>query len=61
WGAIDNFEWNEGFEPRFGLIGIDYKTQERIIKPAIKMYEKIAKSNKITVELLEKFDLSGSK
>ncbi|MHA1552161.1 MAG: glycoside hydrolase family 1 protein [Candidatus Heimdallarchaeaceae archaeon] len=61
WGAIDNFEWNEGFEPRFGLIGIDYKTQERIIKPATKMYEKIAKSNKITVELLEKFDLSGSK
>ncbi|MCK4895759.1 MAG: family 1 glycosylhydrolase, partial [Candidatus Heimdallarchaeota archaeon] len=58
WGAIDNFEWNEGFEPRFGLIGIDYKTQERIIKPATKMYEKIARSNKITAELLEKHDLS---
>ncbi|MBY9001575.1 MAG: family 1 glycosylhydrolase, partial [Candidatus Heimdallarchaeota archaeon] len=57
WGAIDNFEWNEGFEPRFGLIGIDYTTQERIIRNATKMYGNIAQSNQISADLLEKFNL----
>jgi len=32
WSFTDNFEWAEGFHPRFGLIHIDFKTQKRIIK-----------------------------
>lgn len=32
WSATDNFEWAEGFEPRFGLIYIDFNTQNRYIK-----------------------------
>lgn len=32
WSLTDNFEWAEGFRPRFGLIYIDYPTQKRIIK-----------------------------
>jgi beta-glucosidase len=32
WSLTDNFEWAEGYEPRFGLIYVDYDTQERIIK-----------------------------
>jgi len=32
WSLTDNFEWGEGFKQRFGLIYIDYKTKERIIK-----------------------------
>lgn len=32
WTLMDNFEWAEGFNQRFGLIYIDYKTQRRIIK-----------------------------
>ncbi|MCF8425984.1 MAG: beta-glucosidase [Bacteroidia bacterium] len=32
WSLTDNFEWAEGYEQRFGLIYIDYLTQERIIK-----------------------------
>lgn len=32
WSLTDNFEWTEGFRPRFGLVYIDYKTQRRIIK-----------------------------
>ena len=32
WTLTDNFEWAEGYHPRFGLIYIDFKTQQRIIK-----------------------------
>ncbi len=32
WTLTDNFEWNEGYRPRFGLIYTDYSTQQRIIK-----------------------------
>jgi len=32
WSATDNFEWAEGYEQRFGLIYINFKTQERIVK-----------------------------
>jgi beta-glucosidase len=32
WTLTDNFEWAEGYHPRFGLIYIDFETQQRIIK-----------------------------
>lgn len=32
WSLTDNFEWADGFKPRFGLVYIDYPTQKRIIK-----------------------------
>ncbi len=32
WTLLDNFEWSEGFSPRFGLVHVDFKTQKRLIK-----------------------------
>jgi beta-glucosidase len=32
WSLLDNFEWAEGYSKRFGLIYVDYPTQQRIIK-----------------------------
>jgi beta-glucosidase len=32
WTFIDNFEWAEGYRPRFGTVYSDFKTQERIVK-----------------------------
>lgn len=32
WSLLDNFEWAEGFNPRFGLIYVNYLTQKRTIK-----------------------------
>jgi beta-glucosidase len=32
WSIMDNFEWSLGYDKRFGLVYVDYRTQERIIK-----------------------------
>jgi len=32
WSFTDNFEWAEGYEPRFGLVRVDYDTQQRTVK-----------------------------
>lgn len=38
WTLTDNFEWAEGYHPRFGLIYIDYQSQKRLIKSSGKWY-----------------------
>lgn len=45
WSLLDNLEWAKGFEPRFGLVEIDYKSQERKVRPSAWVYAKIAKQN----------------
>ena len=32
WSFLDNFEWAFGYSKRFGVVYVDYETQERIIK-----------------------------
>ena len=32
WSLLDNFEWAWGYEKRFGIVRVDYETQERTIK-----------------------------
>lgn len=38
WTLTDNFEWAEGYHPRFGLIYVDFETQQRIIKSSGQWY-----------------------
>lgn len=43
WTLTDNFEWAEGFHPRFGLVHVDFNTQERTIKSSGHWYREFLK------------------
>lgn len=45
WSFMDNFEWAEGYEPRFGLVYVDYKTQNRYKKDSFYYYQDIVKKD----------------
>ena len=45
WSITDNYEWSEGYGKRFGLIYVDYQTQQRIIKDSGYWYRDVIASN----------------
>lgn len=47
WSFLDNYEWAEGFAPRFGLLGVDYTTQKRTVRPSARIYEEIIRSGQL--------------
>lgn len=49
WSLLDNFEWNKGFWPRFGLIEVDFETLERKIRPSAYLFAHICQSNCLIV------------
>lgn len=49
WSLMDNFEWDKGFWPRFGLVNIDYKNLERKIRPSAFYYAEICSKNQLII------------
>ncbi len=43
WSFTDNFEWADGYRPKFGIVGVDYKTEQRIVKDSGKWYAEFLK------------------
>jgi beta-glucosidase len=41
WSLLDNFEWAWGYEKRFGIVRVDYETQERSVKDSGREYARI--------------------
>ena len=50
WSLMDNYEWALGFEKKFGLIEIDYKTRLRKARPSAYEYKKICQKNSISIK-----------
>lgn len=45
WTFLDNFEWADGFKERFGLVYVDYTTQQRIAKDSCYWYKRVMETN----------------
>jgi beta-glucosidase len=46
WSLLDNYEWGS-YDPRFGLIHVDYQTQRRTIKDSAEVYADIIRRKKV--------------
>jgi beta-glucosidase len=46
WTFTDNFEWAEGYRPRFGLVYVDFDTQKRIVKSSGKWFREFLRDLK---------------
>jgi beta-glucosidase len=47
WSLMDNFEWVHGYSKRFGLIYVDYPTQQRILKTSAHWYRRVIAANAV--------------
>jgi beta-glucosidase len=44
WSLLDNYEWSHGYSKRFGLVHVDYSTQQRTIKSSGRYYASVIAS-----------------
>lgn len=45
WSLLDNFEWAKGYQQRFGLVWVDYDTQQRLPKDSALWYREVIRQN----------------
>lgn len=47
WSTFDNYEWTFGYDPHFGIIGVNRDTQERVVKESGRVLGEISKNNAV--------------
>ena len=45
WSLLDNFEWTDGYEKRFGITYVDFATQKRTPKLSAEFYKRVIATN----------------
>ncbi len=45
WSLLDNFEWSLGYSKRFGIVHVDYETQQRTPKSSARFYSEVIRTN----------------
>ncbi|KPJ84720.1 hypothetical protein AMJ57_05630 [Parcubacteria bacterium SG8_24] len=53
WSLIDNFEWEKGYTGRFGLVAVDFATQQRTPRRSAYVYQEICRENGLPHTLLK--------
>lgn len=51
WSLMDNFEWALGYSKRFGIVYVDYPTQQRIIKASGHWYASLLARQQVSIDL----------
>jgi len=51
WSLLDNVEWAEGTTKRFGLIHVDFATQERTLKTSAHFYREVIRTRGASLQL----------
>jgi beta-glucosidase len=46
WSFLDNFEWAWGYNKRFGIVRVDYTTQQRTVKDSGRMFAKLIEESR---------------
>lgn len=49
WSLLDNFEWAWGYEKRFGIVHVDYASQERSVKDSGLAYARVIAERALAV------------
>lgn len=47
WSLIDNYEWDKGFTPRFGLIEVDYRSYKRMIRESARKFAAVCQTSRL--------------
>ncbi len=50
WSFLDNWEWTAGYDSRFGIIHVDFESQERIMKDSAYWYQNVVQSRSLEIE-----------
>jgi len=45
WSLLDNLEWSHGFSKRFGIVHVNFATQQRTLKDSARFYAQVIAGN----------------